>query len=671
MGLLARAIGPVMAQLSDRGPMSDFWYGGVRQKVTSGVNVSHETAMNYSGVWAATRLISDTISTIPRIMFKQESTQKVHAKGHPTYKVFRSSPNPEQSGVTFFSQLACHVVNWGNGYAEKRYDGLGRVVRVWPIHPSRIPKCNIRRDANGELVYHVQNNDGSQTPIPRKDMYHVPGIMSDDGITGKGVIEHGAESIGMGLATEQHGASFFGNGAAPAVVMTHPKTLGPEAADSLRRSWHKRYSGPHRANGLLVLEEGTTITTMTVPPEQAQFLQTRQFNITEIARWYNLPPHLLRELSKSSFNNIESESLHFVLISIMPWLVKFEEECNRQLLTESDQETHFFKFMLQGLLRGDMAARSTFYKEMFAMGVFSINDILELEDRNPIGPTGDIRLIPLNMETVEVAYRKSQKAMEEPKEEPSIETPAGTVEQSEGGDVQATALNGAQITALLEMGLKLALGELPKDGTHAMIEGSFPLMDKGLIDTIVADISKFAEEKKDDPPPEVPPGQPPFPPKEQPKDEEPPAEEPELKQKQDVLLSVARTLFLSSFNRLLRKEAKGAQWAAEDGNFLERAGQFLDRHKTTYLEQIEGPITAIATLGIECNPETLMESHLTEAYESLVELSGTVTAGELPGAVETWAVTWTNRGEVVAEKLFAGEFKPKGETEDESDSETL
>lgn len=195
-------------------------------------------------------------------------------------------------------------------------------------------------------------------------------------------------------------------------------------------------------------------------------------------------------------------------------------------------------------------------------------------------------------------------------------------------------------------------------------------MDRDLINTMVNDISKFAEEHEDEPEPPIPPpfGQPKEPPEEEPPAEEP-EEEPELRQR-DILLSVARSLFLSSFNRLLRKEAKGAQWAAEDGNFLDRAGQFFERHKVTYLEQIEGPVMAMSSLGIECSPTNLMESQLSEAYDSLVELSGTVTASELPGAVETWAATWANRGETVAEKLFAGEFKPKGK-DDESDSETI
>jgi HK97 family phage portal protein len=378
-----------------RGDFLERWLFGMGGgKATSGVRVNHETAMNYSAVWAATRLLTGTMSTLPRELYRQTGRSKDPARDNPTRRMFKRQPNPMQGSVTFLETEFNHLINWGNSYAEKGFDEFGRVDTLWPIHPERVTY-----DEREEIYYVRNDQELSVTPFTSKEIFHVPGLFG-----GKGVIHHAAESIGMGLATEQYGASFFGNGAGPSFALTHPKTLGPEAAENLRQSWRKRYSGPTKANGLLVLEEGTVVTPITVPPEQAQFLNTRQFNITEIARWYNVPPHMLRELSKSSFNNIESESLHYILNSVLPWLVRWEDECNRQLLSEEDQESHFFKFIVHGLLRGDMKTQAQFFKDMLGVGVYDINEVREYLDMNPVNG-GELRLVPLNMTTPERAAK--------------------------------------------------------------------------------------------------------------------------------------------------------------------------------------------------------------------------------------------------------------------------
>lgn len=407
MGMLSQLMSAEQAH--GRGPL-DWLLGAISgKKVTSGVRVNATTAMNYSACWAAKRLITETIATLPRVMYKQVGSKKSPAIGHPTYKMFRSEPNIRQGGVNHHAQQFGYLVDWGNCFAEKVVDPIGRSVQTYPIHPSRVPKEGVTINPDdGTLTYKILNDKLPPTYLHQSEMFHVPGIHCDDDLWGKGVIAHAAESIGMGIAVEQYGASHFGNGGGPSIVLTHPKSLGETGAENLRRSWQKRHSGPDKANGLLVLEEDTKVSHLSFPPEANQFLQTRQFNITEIARWYNVPPHLLRELSKSSFNNIESESLHFILISIMPWLIRYEDECNRQLLIEEDKSTYFFKFLLQGMLRGDQTARAAFYKAMFEMGVYSINDILELEDRNPIGEMGDLRFVPMNFSTLENAFSPPQ-----------------------------------------------------------------------------------------------------------------------------------------------------------------------------------------------------------------------------------------------------------------------
>ena len=245
MGMLSK----LMAAGGRPDPTHGFWYGPANgRRVASGVAVNETLALNYSACWAASRLITETIATLPRVMYKQNGTRKDYASSHPTYRMFRSEPNIRQGGVNQMAQQMNFVLNWGNAYALKIFDNIGRVVELWPIHPSRVPKEKIRKNADGTLTYFVLNDKLPPTELEQYEMFHVPGVLSEDGFTGKGVIAHAAESIGVGLATEQFGASFFGNGGGPAIVMTHPKTLGAEAADNLRRSWHKRYSGPDKAN---------------------------------------------------------------------------------------------------------------------------------------------------------------------------------------------------------------------------------------------------------------------------------------------------------------------------------------------------------------------------------------------------------------------------------------
>lgn len=673
-GLLTRMLTP--QRLSSHSVQSVFGSGisGMLSRTATGITVNANTAMNYSAVWAASRILTETMAALPRFLYQQQGRMKLPANGHPTYRCFKKEVNPQQSAFQFWSYTLNGIINWGNGYAEKQYDGLGRVAKLWPIHPSRIPKENIVVDPEtGKTIYRVRNNEGiGTTDIPAEDMLHIPGILSDDGITGKGVIQYGAESIGMGLATEQCGASFFGNGMGPAIVMTHPKKLGEPAADNLRKSWWKRYppGQPNKGNSFLVLEEGATIERLTIPPEQAQFLGTRQFNITEIARWYNLPVHLLREMSKSSFNNIESENLHFVIISLMPWLVRIEEECNRQLLQESEKDTYYFKFMLQGLLRGDMAARAQFYKEMFAMGTFSPNDILELEDQNPIGPEGDIRLVPLNMASLASMSKATEMTtLEEPStvapSQPVTETnEAEPVESStdaaKQADIQGTALNGAQITAMVDVVGRVAGGQLPPDAARAMLRAAFPITDQTLIDTMVDAAAEMAEKAVEPRP--APPSQQDPASGERPSDE---AGETDGDGQGDgrndddaglavsAMRSAARTLFVDQFARLCRKEAKGIAWAAEEPKrFLSRLDEFFARHRATFAEQLTGVLEGAAAVGVKVTSAEFCENHLSQVYEAVVELSGTATLETLAASVGEWAADHQHFAERVAVELF-------------------
>lgn len=620
----------------DRSPLSDYWYGPAGRSVLSGVDVDEVTAFNYSAVWAASRLISDTISTLPRSLFQRNATGKERAIGHATYKPFALEPNPQQGGVNYFAQQTNFVVNWGNCYAEIVRDRLGRTIQTWPIHPNRIPAGNIKRNKidpgvdiakgdKGELVYFVRNNNLTTTPILKRDMFHLPGVLSEDGITGKGVIRQAAESIGMGIATEQFGASFFGEGAAPSIMLTHPDKLGEDAAKNLRASWNQRFNGPGKTGGVLIAEEGMTVERLTIPPEEAQFLQTRQFNISEIARWYNLPVHLLREMSKSSFNNIESENLHYVIISIMPWLVRWEDEMNRQLLMEADKDTYFFKFMLQGLLRGDMKSRAAFYKEMWFMGVFSINDILELEDRNTIGSQGDVRFIQSSMIPIDVAINPPKP---EPKQEPPpnvddlIPSLMSSIESREVIAVSAVNESRDDLISRIDNMAATISGHMEQGAYTEALAGVM----SGLI-VISERLDKMDENK------------------------------PESNDDRDTLLSAAQKMFRGEFGRVVRKEAKGARWAAEKPlEFQSRLDTWYEKHKTTYQSsELATVFDTMQTLGVTCDLQEFMDAQTESSYSELIEASGDATVETLATVIDETVAVWENeKVERVTEFVFTG-----------------
>lgn len=377
-------------------PDDDFWYLPFVGKVKSGAEVNEFTAMNYSAVWLAVTFISQTIASLPFQLYRNSNGRKIKATLHRSYKAIHKRPNPYMPAMTFWETMIAHCVSWGNCYAEKVYDGTGVVVALWPIPPNRCTP--VMRDK--ELQYDVKVGTEIVT-LPRERVLHIPGI-GFDGLKGYSVITMARESIGVGMATEEFGARFFGQGAHPGLVASHPKTLGAEAHKSLEESLNKNYAGLGHAHRMMLLEEGMTLEKIGLPQKDSQYLETREFQITEIARWFNLPPHVLKDLSRATFSNIESQAQELVKYSLRPWMVRIEQHCDLQVLTPVSQGTHYHKWNAEGLLRGDSQARGEFYKSLWNMGAITINDIREKEDMNPV-EGGDAHFVPLNMTTLEHA----------------------------------------------------------------------------------------------------------------------------------------------------------------------------------------------------------------------------------------------------------------------------
>lgn len=368
---------------------------------TAGKNVTERSAMQMTAVYSCVRVLSEAVAGLPLHVYKYRSEGgKEKALNHPLYFLLHDEPNPEMTSFVFRETLMTHLLLWGNAYAQIIRNGKGEVVALYPLMPNRM---TVDRDENRRLYYkYYRGNDEAirskeyEIILSPYDVLHIPGL-GFDGLVGYSPIAMAKNAIGLAIATEEYGAKFFANGAAPSGVLEHSGTL--KNPDKVRESWNATFGGSHNANKVAVLEEGMKYTPISISPEQAQFLETRKFQINEIARIFRVPPHMVGDLEKSSFSNIEQQSLEFVKYTLEPWLVRWEQSMVRSLLTPSEKREYFIKFNVDGLLRGDYASRMSGYATARQNGWMSANDIRELEnlDRIPAEEGGDLYLINGNM----------------------------------------------------------------------------------------------------------------------------------------------------------------------------------------------------------------------------------------------------------------------------------
>tara|TARA_Y100001963_G_scaffold63430_1_gene88362 strand:+ start:657 stop:2261 length:1605 start_codon:yes stop_codon:yes gene_type:complete len=357
----------------------------------SGVNVTPETAMKFSAVFACVRVISETIASLPLFVYETKGRSKRKAREHSIYNLLHNSPNRDQTPFVFFETLAAHASLWGNGYAFIQRNNGAVPVELLPLLPDRTQVERIE----GEKKY-VTTVNGERLFFDPMDVLHIPAI-GLDGMQGLSPIANARQAIGLGIATEQFGAKFFGNNANPSGILEHPSKLTPEARKNLRDSWSARHQGLENAHRVSILEEGMQWKQQSIPPEDAQFLQTRKFQLSEIARIFRVPPHFIGDLDKATFSNIEHQSIEFVVHTIRPWVIRIEQEINQKLFRRDEAGTFYAEFKLDGLLRGDTKSRYESYAIARNWGWLSANDIRALENMNPV--TGlDSYLQPLNME---------------------------------------------------------------------------------------------------------------------------------------------------------------------------------------------------------------------------------------------------------------------------------
>ena len=379
------------------GSAYSFFFGGS----TAGKRVNERSAMQMTAVYSCVRILAEAVAGLPLHLYHyKENGGKEKAINHPLYLLLHDEPNPEMSSFVFRETLMTHLLLWGNAYAQIIRNGKGEVIALYPLMPDRM---TVTRNSNGQLYYEytVSMDDappvtGSLVRLNPSDVLHIPGL-GFDGLVGYSPIAMAKNAIGMAIACEEYGAKFFANGAAPGGVLEHPGTI--KDPQRVRESWQSTFGGSGNANKIAVLEEGMKYTPIGISPEQAQFLETRKFQINEIARIFRVPPHMVGDLEKSSFSNIEQQSLEFVKYTLEPWLVRWEQSIQRILLSPEEKKSYFAKFNVEGLLRGDYASRMTGYATARQNGWMSANDIRELEnmDRIPAEEGGDLYLINGNM----------------------------------------------------------------------------------------------------------------------------------------------------------------------------------------------------------------------------------------------------------------------------------
>ena len=377
------------------GSQYTFFMGGS----SAGKSVTERSAMQMTAVYSCVRILAEAVAGLPLHFYKYNNDgSKSKAIDSNLYHLLHDEPNPEMSSFVFRETLMTHLLLWGNAYAQIIRNGKDEVIALYPLMPN---KMSVDRDENGVLYYTYQRSqeegkESGTVTLSTRDVLHIPGL-GFDGLVGYSPIAMAKNAIGLAIATEEYGAKFFANGAAPSGVLEHPGTIKDPAR--LRENWNATFGGSANSGKVAVLEEGMKYTPISISPEQAQFLETRKFQINEIARIFRVPPHMVGDLEKSSFSNIEQQSLEFVKYTLDPWIIRWEQSLNRALLNVDEKKVYFFKFNVEGLLRGDYQSRMQGYATARQNGWMSANDIRELEnlDKIPAESGGDLYLVNGNM----------------------------------------------------------------------------------------------------------------------------------------------------------------------------------------------------------------------------------------------------------------------------------
>lgn len=396
-----------------------FYFGGS----PAGKSVTPRSAVQISAVYACVRVIAETIAGLPLNVYEETEAGSRKALDHPLQHILSAEPNSEMTSFVLRETMLSHLLLWGNSYCQILRSGRGQVLGLYPLLPENM---EVDRNDAGKLTYTYKTTKGDQVVLRPENVLHIPGL-GFDGIVGYSPIAMEKNALGLTLAAEEYGSKFFSNGATPSGVLTHPGTV--KDIKRLRESWQNAYGGSGNSNKTAILEEGMTFTQISIPNNAAQFLETRKFQVEEIARIYRVPLHLIGDLEHATFSNIEHQSISFAVHTILPWVKRIEQAIDRALFSDQEKGRFYVRFNMDGLMRGDYKSRMDGYAVARQNGWMSCNDIRMLEGLNPIAEEdgGDAVLVNGNMISLKAAMENKACAVPENQNE----TPDEQAEQTE------------------------------------------------------------------------------------------------------------------------------------------------------------------------------------------------------------------------------------------------
>jgi HK97 family phage portal protein len=443
MSFILRMLGATPAPA--RNPDDDRWWTGAATQSVSGVHVDADTALKISTVWACVTLLAETIASLPLSVYRNRPDDgRERARNHPLYEILHDQPNEQQTSAEFREMMTGHALLRGNAYAQIIPGPRGPVDQLMPIHPDRV---TVEKLPNGRFRYPVQQDDGSKRLFNQEDIFHLRGP-SKDGIVGMSIVDYAIDSFGMAMSAERYGGRFYRNDSRPGGVLSTPNKLSKGAAGRLKSGWESAHTAGNQ-HRVAVLEEGLQWQQVGISPEEAQFLETREFQAEDVCRWFRVPPHMVGLTSKATSwgSGIEQMGIGFVTYTLLPWLTRWKQAISRDLILAP--QLYFADFVVEGLLRGDIASRYSAYATGRQWGWLSVNEIRGMENMNRVD-NGDVYLQPMNMDEAGQPPDNPQSAIHNPHYRLLAEEAAGRVvrkeiaalkkaEQRHGADRQAWA----------------------------------------------------------------------------------------------------------------------------------------------------------------------------------------------------------------------------------------
>ena len=414
--------------IRSKSPWDDFWYNPITDPVLSGVVVNEESALKMTTVYACIRILAETLAYLPLFLYKRDANEdREKVTNRKIWFLLAKQPNPEMTAFRFWSLCMGYLVAWGNCYNYIERDVMGRPIGLWPMRPDLM---QVRRNPNTKQIEYIYSGGGGQIPpMSKKDVWHMAGF-GFSGLVGYSPIKVCQEAIGLGLAAEEFSARFYGDGTHPGIVLSHPRKLKPDTHTNLQKSLTNAYTGLGKSHRLMLLEEAMTVEKIGIPPEEAQFIQSRAFSVLEICRLFRVPPHLVQSLADATYTNIEHQGLDFVTYTMGPWLKMWEQGIESYFLTQNERLKYYFEFLVTSLLRGDYASRTTGYASALQNGWMNRDEVRRLENMNSMGPGGKKYTVQLNMVDIEDLPDKEDLKPQPPNDYEGEETPEETPPES-------------------------------------------------------------------------------------------------------------------------------------------------------------------------------------------------------------------------------------------------